>query len=67
MQATRYHGRVDNQAIGNVKKQLQQGIGGKEHPRDIDAADGTVVKRTLKPLSAVGGGGVGGDVGEIAT
>ncbi len=44
------HGGEDDEAVGDVVEEDEEGVGEEEHFGDVDAPDGAVVEGTLEPL-----------------
>lgn len=44
------HGGEDDEAVGDVVEEDEEGVGEEEHFRDVDAPDGAVVEGALEPL-----------------
>lgn len=58
---------VNNEARGDVVEEDKTGVGGQVQLRNTDPTDGTVIERSLEPLSGVGVETVLGEVLQVTT
>ena len=61
------HGGEDDEAVGDVVEEDEEGVGQEEHLRDVDPSDGAVVEGALEPLARKGVGEIGREVAQLTS